>query len=404
MRKAILLVAMPNSIHVARWIQQLEGQGWDIHLFSSVGGAVVHPHPEMEGVSFHSPLFSRVAKVKKMQPGEIPPSFFLKVFNFFKQRLYEQLLPDIRVRRLQEVIRKIRPNLVHSLEIQAAGYLTLEAKKQFNGKFPPWLVTNWGSDIFLFGRLQEHKSKIGEVLANCDYYSCECERDINLARQFGFSGQTMPVFPNTGGFNLASLEIERQQIPTSARKLIMLKGYQNWAGRALVGLRALSRCRDVLDGYSIVIYSAAPDVVIASELFADETGIPVQIIPHTTPHLKLLSLHAQARVSIGLSMSDAISTSFLEAMAMGSFPIQSCTACANEWIEHGVSGMIVPPEDPDIIEMAIRTALSDDELVNLAAKINWQTALTRLDGEFLKQRTADMYAKLLRGHGADAKS
>jgi len=403
MRKTILLVAMPNSIHVVRWIRQLDGQDYDIHLFSSVGGAVIHPHPEMEGVTFHSPLFSRATKIYKTQPGEMRPSFLFKVLNFFKQRVYEQSMPDIRVKRLQKVIRKIRPALVHSLEIQAAAYLTLDAKKQFNGPFPPWLVTNWGSDIYLFGRLSEHKAKIRAVLESCDYYSCECERDITLAQQFGFCGQAMPVFPNTGGFDLASLEVERNQIPTSARKVIMLKGYQNWAGRALVGLRALSRCADILNGYSVVIYSAPPDVVIAAELFADDTGIPVRVIPHTTPHQEILSLHAQARVSIGLSISDAISTSFLEAVVMGSFPIQSCTACANEWIEHGISGMIVPPEDPDIIEIAIRTALLDDRLVDEAARINWQTAQERLDGEFLKHRTTEMYARILQGDDVVAK-
>jgi glycosyltransferase involved in cell wall biosynthesis len=136
-------------------------------------------------------------------------------------------------------------------------------------------------------------------------------------------------------------------------------------------------------------------VVIAAELFSDETGIPVRIISKNTPHLEMLSLHAQARLSIGLSISDAISTSFLEALVMGSFPIQSCTACADEWIEHGVSGMIVPPEDPDIIEMAIRMTLSDDNLVNTAAKINWQIAQERLEGDALKQKTSDMYFKIL---------
>jgi glycosyltransferase involved in cell wall biosynthesis len=82
-------------------------------------------------------------------------------------------------------------------------------------------------------------------------------------------------------------------------------------------------------------------------------------------------------------------------MVMGSFPIQSCTACADEWIEHGVSGMIVPPEDPDIIEMAIRTALLNDELVNKAAEINWRVTQERLDGDLLKQKAIDMYSKLL---------
>lgn len=394
MRKIILLVAIPDSIHVVRWIRQLDGQDWDIHLFPSVGGAAVHP--EMEGVTYYPPLFLWGTKIGKARSSGGVASFISNVAEILRRRMFEHFMPGFRVRQLLKVIRKIRPNLVHSLEMQAAGYLTLEAKKQFNGIFPPWLVTNWGSDIFLFGRLPEHKTKISDVLMNCDYYSCECERDIELARKFGFNGKTMPVFPNTGGFELARLELERSRVPPSARKLIMLKGYQNWAGRALVGLRALSRCKDVLDGYSVVIYSASSDVVIAAELFADETGIPVRIIPKNTPHQEMLSLHAQSRISMGLSISDAISTSFLEAMVMGSFPIQSCTACADEWIEHGVSGLIVPPEDPDIIEMAIRTALSDDVLVNKATEINWRIAQERLDGDSLKHKTIDMYSKLFR--------
>lgn len=410
MRKTILLVAMPNSIHVVRWVKQLAGQEWDIHLFASVGGGVVDLHPEMQGVTFHPPLWSRPKKIGMFKPVPSDRSIFCRVFTsleyrtigFLRRYVFKHLMPDIRVKQLLKVIDKIKPDLVHSMEIQAAGYLTLEAKKRYRNKFPSWLVTNWGSDIFLFGRLSEHKTKIRAVLESCDYYSCECERDVNLAQQFGFCGQAMPVFPNTGGFDLANLVVERRQMPASDRKMILLKGYQNWAGRALVGLRALSRCADILDGYSVVIYSAYPDVMLAAELFTVETGIPVRLIPNNASHQEILSLHAQARVSIGLSIGDAISTSFLEAVVMGSFPIQSCTACANEWIEHGVSGMIVPPEDPDIIEMAIRTALSDDELVNEAARINWQTALARLDGDLLKQSTADMYTKILQRDGVDA--
>lgn len=393
MKKTILLVARQGSIHTVRWIKQFNGQDWDVHLFPSVGGVI---HPEMEGITFHSPLFLGVIKIDKMRPGdETALSFFIRATNYLSRRVLERFIPNLRAKQLLKVIRRIGPNLVHSLEMQAAGYLTLEAKTQLRGTFPSWLVTNWGSDIFLFGRLTQHKAKIRDVLANCDYYSCECERDINLARQFGFRGKTMPVFPNSGGFDLAALEVERNRILPSARKVILLKGYQHWAGRALVGLRALSRCEDILEGYSVVIYFADPDVAIAAELFTDKTGIPVRILPDNTPHKEMLSLHALARISLGLSISDAISTSFLEAMVMGSFPIQSCTACVAEWVEHGVSGMIVPPEDPDIVEMAIRTALLDDGLVDEAAKINWRTAQERLNEDYLKQKTVDMYTKLL---------
>jgi hypothetical protein len=40
----ILFVAMPESVHAARWISQIADQGWDIYLFP------VHrarPHPDL---------------------------------------------------------------------------------------------------------------------------------------------------------------------------------------------------------------------------------------------------------------------------------------------------------------------------------------------------------------------
>jgi glycosyltransferase involved in cell wall biosynthesis len=108
-----------------------------------------------------------------------------------------------------------------------------------------------------------------------------------------------------------------------------------------------------------------------------------------------MELQSKARISIGLSISDGISTSLLEAMAMGSFPIQSYTACANEWIEDQISGFIVPPEDPEIIEQAIRKALADDNLVDSAAEANYLTIAQKADYKILQQTTIDTYSKIL---------
>jgi glycosyltransferase involved in cell wall biosynthesis len=285
------------------------------------------------------------------------------------------------------------------MEIQNAGYLTLEARKRFKGKFPSWIVTNWGSDIYLFGRLSEHEPKIREVLAWCDYYSCECQRDVHLAKAIGLSSEVLPVFPNTGGFDLMRVAQFRQPGPTSARRKIMLKGYQGWSGRALVGLRALERCSDLLKEYEAMIYLTSPDVMIAAELFQKSTGILVKIIPENTPHLEMLRFHGQARISIGLSIGDAISTSFLEALVMGSFPIQSWTSCADEWIEDGKNGILGPPEDPDIIEQAIHRALTDDDLVDRAAELNWKTAVERLDQSILKPKAVQIYTDVAKERG-----
>jgi glycosyltransferase involved in cell wall biosynthesis len=389
MEKTILLVAMPNSIHTARWVKQIADQGWKIYIFPSMGD--VNTHQALDGAVIIRPL-GLIAVYSVLE--KLNLSLGIK-FIFWFVRQFEKRFPAYRLFRLVKAIKKLHPSVIHSMEIQAAGYLALEAKKVFKDRFPPWIVTNWGSDIFLFGRLQAHAKKIREVLSECDYYSCECQRDVDLATVFGFKGTVLPVFPNTGGFDLCALKPLRQN-KTSKRRLIVLKGYQNWAGRALVGLRALERCADLLAGYEVCIYSAIPDVVLAAELFTEKNGIPTRIIPLDTSHHDMLTLHSQARISIGLSISDAISTSFLEAMVMGSFPIQSCTACVNEWIEHGVSGMIVPPEDPDIIEMGIRTALTDDKLVDQAAELNWLVAEKRLGGDMIQDMTVNMYQNILK--------
>ena len=87
---------------------------------------------------------------------------------------------------LARVIAQLKPDLIHSLEFQQAGYLTLAARKFYKGQFPAWVTSNWGSDIYLYGPLAEHTDSVKGILAHCDYYTCECHRDVELAREYGF--------------------------------------------------------------------------------------------------------------------------------------------------------------------------------------------------------------------------
>jgi glycosyltransferase involved in cell wall biosynthesis len=287
----------------------------------------------------------------------------------------------------------LKPDIIHSIEFQHAGYLTLQIKRELSADFPPWIVTNYGSDIYLYSRLAEHHEQIKELLANADYYTCECERDIHLAREMGFEGEVLTVLPNAGGFDMAHLAELRQTGAVSARRTVVLKGYQNWAGRALVGLRAIALCADALKDYRVAIYSATSDVTISAELLTQSTGLQIDIIP-TCSHDEMLALFNSARVYIGLSISDAASTSMLEAMAMGTFPIQSCTACVDEWLVDGETGLVVPPEDPEIIAQALRRALSDDALVDNAAERNIKMITDRLDHSVVKPQIVSLYERV----------
>ena len=104
-----------------------------------------------------------------------------------------------------------------------------------------------------------------------------------------------------------------------------------------------------------------------------------------------LAVHGRARLSIALGIADGASRSMLEAMIMGALPIQSDTACADEWLEDEVSGFIVPPEDPRAVAGALRRALADDALVDEAARRNGALARERLDFNVVRDAMIALY-------------
>lgn len=386
----ILFVAMSNSVHTTRWVNLLRDQGWDVHLFPAYD-AIVHPdfkNATIYGLSRYRPEgMDRTVRLRGLWPlrkGSYRLGGLLK--HFFP------LLPD-RSTWLAWLIRWLKPDIIHSLEIQHAGYLTLEARHRLQDRFPIWIVTNWGSGIYHFGRQPDHAVKIREVLSACDYYACECERDVVLAREFGFRGEVFPVLPIAGGDDVTAGREYCLPGAASQRRVVALKGRQGWAGRALVGLEAIRLSREYLRGYGVVVYLATEEVEAAAERVASETGIQISILP-PSPRDEILRLHGSARVSIGLSISDGISTSMLEAMMMGSLPIQSNTACAEEWIADGETGLIVPPEDPVTVAAALRRALTDDELVDQASERNAQVASERLERSVIQPQVVAMYERI----------
>jgi glycosyltransferase involved in cell wall biosynthesis len=384
----ILFVAMPTSIHAARWIRHLDNAGHEIILFPPY---ISSPHALLYPIHRLSPPLSRVVRNR---------TNWCTLFPFRGAWLPEALLLKFRPRSkwrqrwFDWVIRRTRPDLIHSMEFQQAGYFCLEAKKRLGDRFPPWLATNYGSDIYLFGRLAAHKDRIKEILRTADFYSAECERDIAIARAQGLAAHALPVLPNGGGIDLAHAATLRAPGPPSSRRVIAVKGYEHFAGRALTALKAIELASAHLRGYRIEIYLASQSVEIEAELLAQRTGLDIVCLPYSADHDGMLRLHGRARISLGVGISDGASTSFLESLAMGSFPIQTCTACADEWVEDGVSGFIVPPDDPAAIAARLVRAVTDDALVDSAAAANANTAKLRLDRDVVRRRILDSYATI----------
>ena len=383
----ILFVALSESIHTARWIDQIADEGSDIHLFSATDSG---PHPTLRNVTVHS-FYRQGSDVPVKQTGLRYP--FRRGADRFKKVL-EHVAPSwsSSPARLARVIQTVKPHVIHVLEMQRAGYLMLEARQRLNGyALPPCIYSSWGSDIFLFGRMQAHRERVKAFLEICDYYIADCQRDVRLAKDFGFSGKLLGVFPVVGGYDIKHMSQYRQE-PISSRRTIALKGYHGgeWGGRALVGLQALSMCAELLRGYEVVIYSANKETKQAADEITRDSGFTINILPQS-PHDEMVKLLGRARIAVGISLTDGTPNAMLEAMVMGAFPIQSNTISTAEWIDDGRNGFLVPAEDPIAIGGAIKRALLDDTLVEKAAKINTRQISERIDRTVIQPQVIAIY-------------
>jgi glycosyltransferase involved in cell wall biosynthesis len=378
----VLFVCFPYSVHAAGWVSLLAGSGWDVHVFpSQTTNALTEA---FGGVTFWP--------VPGLPPPNLAPQIKLASRDEYGAKVTNETeLADY----LAMVIDREAFDFVHTFEFQHAGYLMLNTLQRLKGSRPKWIATNYGADIMLYGKEPEHEGKIRAVLAGCDYYHSECHRDVDLARSLGFKGRLLLVAPGCGGLDLTEAARLRQPGKTSQRKVIAIKGYQHFAGRALTALKAVELCRGDFGGYQLKIFAPSLEVRAEARRLRERLGLPIDCLPDWLPRKEILKLHGSARMSIAISIADGISTSLLEAMEMGSFPIQTSTACASEWIEDGKGGFIVDPDHPETIADRIERALHDDALVDTAAEINMQRLKEHCDVTLIRERVREAYSEVL---------
>jgi glycosyltransferase involved in cell wall biosynthesis len=84
-------------------------------------------------------------------------------------------------------------------------------------------------------------------------------------------------------------------------------------------------------------------------------------------------------IFVSLSRSDGLSTSLVEALACGLFPVVSDIPSNREVVEHGRNGLLVDGDNPDDIAAALVTAASNRDLREQADRLNLALVRERFD-------------------------
>ncbi len=388
-RTQVLLVGMLDSIHMARWLNQFKDSSIDFYIFPSKKFKQIHP--EMRRLSKNPNI--KLLHVSRLR-------FLSGYFDFAKFEASKRFgLREKRHKALGRVVARRNFDYIHALELQGAGYLINRLKSDYLQR-THIIVTNWGSDIYHFMRFPTHETEIKSLLLKANSYSAECERDYKLARDLGFRGIELPCVPNGGGFDIA--ENFEDLTPPSTRRKILIKGYGGTFGRADLPISILENIAKEFPKYSFHFYSVTQDVQSLLEEMPLWLSKKVQIttVGNKLSHEKMIQEFSESRVYIGCSKSDGISTSFLEALTTGAYPIQTNTSCAVEWLKKGVIASVIDVDQISLLTQ-VRLALADDNLVNMASKRNWEISSVFLKKQFIANIAKHFYSS---SHPIDKRS
>jgi glycosyltransferase involved in cell wall biosynthesis len=353
----VLLVGMVDSIHLSRWLAQFDSSDIKFELISS------SPHRRIQaGVTQRVKESSRVTM-----------TWFSRHFSLLMWTA-DRLLSDwLRGSYIAWRIHKFQPDIVHAHELQNAGYATRRAYQLLRRKRPKLIVTNYGSEIVWFSKYPRHKKKLRALLEITDGFSAECSRDYDLAAELASGFQKLPLMPVAGGF-------ARNLRPEEARNKITIKGYENHWGKAIVVLEALAEISTELQDMELVLYSCNKPVFAAAKKVSRETGLKIETFKKgALSHPEVLELFRTSLIYVGHSLSDGISTSMLEAMAMGAIPIQTSTSCADEWVLDGETGFLVEPNDAESIKAAVISVVNSSFDSDSARLKSYQVIESRYD-------------------------
>ena len=307
---------------------------------------------------------------------------------------------------LQGVIEQIRPDLVHAMRIPYEGMLAALALQRIrNEKKVPLLISVWGNDFTLHARatpLLSHYTRL--ALQHADALHTDCQRDLRLAREWGYAAQGPSiVLPGAGG-----VQMDIFYPPPFQGQDVR---YQQGAEKEAVviinprGFRAYVRNDTFFRAIPIVL-KQRPDMRFICPAMTDEAqaqkwvteyriASEVDLLP-PQPRQKMADLFRQAQVTVSITTHDGTPNTLLEAMACGCFPIAGDIESIREWITPGVNGLLVNPLDSSALAAAILTAISQPELRQQARERNLQLVRERAEYQQVMQAAEEFYTSVVR--------
>ncbi len=405
----LLYIADGRSPIAINWISDFILKGHEIHLVSTfpcqpiIGLASFKVIPMALSGVYAQPEV-RSGYLGRMVRWAVP----VELRTWFRQ-LVTPLSFSQAAKTLSKEIDQIQPDLVHAMRIPYEGMIAslameIISQRSINIKKIRLMISVWGNDFTLHARstrsIAEHTRR---SLKYCDALHTDCQRDLNLAREFDFiSVKPSIVLPGGGGVKLdvfypaePSLEtIDRHFGEGDAPILIINpRGFRAYV-RNDTFFHAIPYVLEKYPNARFICIGMAGEPQAQNWISDLGIGAQVSLVPLQSQQ-EMAEWFRRSHISVSITNHDGTPNTLLEAMACGCFPIAGDIESLREWITPGTNGLLVDPNDPKALAASILEAIEKPELRELAREMNIQLVKERAEHEKVMQIAEEFYLRLI---------
>ena len=328
----VLIVSDAQSVHTQRWVTSLKEKGIDVVLYT------IKPVTD----NFYS---SRGIKC-----------YFFDLFDFKREKkgfLYTINRHIQAVKDLKRILKEEKPDILH------AHFVTSYSLIAALTSYKPFIVSAWGSDIYLYPNKSAINSAIvkftlscaDKILSTSNVMAIECKKYTNK-----------PIEITPFGVDLELFKREKQnsmpQFVIGSVKTLA----PNYGTEFLIkAFKIVTECNPQLN-CKLELVGKGPDGERLKTL-AKELGIENKVyFRGFIPQNELPAIYSQFNIACYLSNSESFGVSAIEAMACNCPVIASDADGFKEVIKDGITGIIVPKQNPQATADAIQKFIDNPDL------------------------------------------
>ncbi len=391
----ILFVADGRSAIALNWIAYFVSAGWEVHLASSFECSPSIPLSSlqiipvaMSGVRSEQRVGHTGGRAIKWLPVNMRTSL---------RRWLGPLTLGRAADRLRELITRLKPDLVHAMRIPFEGMAAAQALKDTPA--PRLVVSVWGNDFTLHAPstpLMRYYTR--QTLLRADALHADCQRDLRLARFWGFDPEKRAiVLPGAGGVQVdVFFPAEGAQDAINQPPFFPIINPR--------GVRAYIRNDTFFQAASLTrrqypqIRLLCPGMAGEPEILKMVEELQLQDITELLPaqtRPQMAELFRRCPVAVSPSEHDGTPNTLLEAMASGCFPIAGDIESIREWIEPGINGLLFSPDNPQELASALRRAIQEPGLRRAAREHNLRLVRERAEYTQVMRQAESFYQSLV---------